>query len=156
MVVDGFEVFGFDAVPRDIFVVICLFGDIANKVFDEDGIIVGALGDGLFVGAFKNAVEFAGGAFFDECDEVFDPEGSLGADSKRDVPPLVMGSTVADGFRAGAEGCYGDNEGCDEVEETFVQGCTEADVVIEEAGFTGHGSEFFAEKREVKLGMCTV
>lgn len=98
MVVDGFEVFGFDAVPGDIFFVICLFGDIANKVLDEDGVVVGALGDGLFVGAFENAVELAGGAFFDECNEVFDPDGGLGADSKRDVAPLVMGSTVADGF----------------------------------------------------------
>lgn len=39
---------------------------------------------------------------------------------------------------------------------TFVQSRTEADVVIEEAGFSGHGGEFFAKKREAKLCMCAV
>ena len=41
-------------------------GDVAHEVFDEDRIVVGALGDGFFVGPLEQAVELARGAVFHE------------------------------------------------------------------------------------------
>jgi len=55
---DAFEVFGFYPVPLDIGVGIAFHGDGANEVFDENGIIVGSLGDMLFVGPFEERVDF--------------------------------------------------------------------------------------------------
>ena len=58
VVMDAFEVFGFNLVPLDIGVGIAFYGDGANEVFDENGIIVGSLGDMLFVGPFEERVDF--------------------------------------------------------------------------------------------------
>ncbi len=98
VVVNRFEVFGFDAVPKDVFLTICPFGDVSDKVFYEDGVVVGSFGDCLFVGALEDAIEFAGGTFFDEFDEVFNPDGDMGAYGEGDVTALVMCTAVADGF----------------------------------------------------------
>ncbi len=98
VVVNRFEVFGFDAVPEDVLLKICLFGDVADEIFYEDGVVVGTFGDCLFVGAFEDAIEFAGGTFFDDVDEVLNPDGEVGADGEGDVTALVMCTTVADGF----------------------------------------------------------
>ena len=58
VVMDAFEVFGFDPVPLDIRVGIAFHGNGANEVFDENGIIVGSLGDMFFVGSFEEGVDF--------------------------------------------------------------------------------------------------
>jgi hypothetical protein len=58
VVMDAFEVFGFDSVPLDIGVGIAFYGDGADEVFDKDGIIVGSLGDMFFVGPFEERVYF--------------------------------------------------------------------------------------------------
>jgi len=58
VVMDTFEVFGFDPVPLDIGVGIAFYGDGADEVFDENGIIVGPLGDMFFVGPFEEGVDF--------------------------------------------------------------------------------------------------
>ncbi len=55
---DAFEIFGFDPVPLDIGVGIAFYGYGANKVFDENWIIVGSLGDMFFVGPFEEGVDF--------------------------------------------------------------------------------------------------
>jgi len=55
---DAFEIFGFNPVPLDIGVGIAFYGYGANEVFDENGIIVGSLGDMFFVGPFEEGVDF--------------------------------------------------------------------------------------------------
>ena len=58
VVMDAFEVFGFDPVPLDIGVGIAFYGHGANEVFDKDGIIVGSLGDMFFVRSLEKGVDF--------------------------------------------------------------------------------------------------
>ena len=58
VVMDAFEVFGFDPVPLDIGVGIAFYGHSADEVFDKHGIIVGSLGDMFFVGSFEEGVDF--------------------------------------------------------------------------------------------------
>lgn len=58
VVMDAFEIFGFDPVPLDIGVGIAFHGHGANEVFDENWIIVGSLGDMFFVGPLKEGVDF--------------------------------------------------------------------------------------------------
>jgi hypothetical protein len=58
VVMDAFEVFGFDPVPLDIGVGIAFYGHGANEVFDKHGIIVGSFGYMFFVGPFKEGVDF--------------------------------------------------------------------------------------------------
>ena len=58
VVMDAFEIFGFDPVPLDIGVGIAFYGYGANEVFDKDGIIIGPLGDMFFVGPFEERVDF--------------------------------------------------------------------------------------------------
>jgi len=58
VVMDAFEVFGFDPVPLDTGVGVAFYGHSANEVFDKHGIIVGALGDMFFVGPFEEGVDF--------------------------------------------------------------------------------------------------
>ena len=75
MVVDGLEVLRLDRIPGDVRVRLGALSHVAYKILDENGMVIRALGDGLFVGALEQAVEFAGGAVLDEPDEVFDPNG---------------------------------------------------------------------------------
>ena len=58
VVMNAFEVFGFDPVPLDIGVGSAFHGHGANEVFDENWIIVGSLGDMFFVGPLKEGVDF--------------------------------------------------------------------------------------------------
>ena len=102
MVVDAFVVLGLDAVPADVGDLVEVEGDVADEVLDEDGVFVGAFGDGFFVGALEEGVEFAGSAAFDEGDEVLDPDDLGGSDGDGDVAALVVGGVAADGLGAGA------------------------------------------------------
>jgi hypothetical protein len=112
VVVDAFEVFRFDAKPGDAAVFGGAFGHIADEVFDEDGGVVGAFGDGFFVRAFEHAVEFATGAVLDEADGFLNEDGFFAeAEGEADVAALVVGTPVADGFGARAEGGDGDVDG---------------------------------------------
>ena len=58
MIVDRFEVFGFNGIAVDSLVLIQLTGNIANKVFDELWIIVRFFGDILLVRSFEQALQF--------------------------------------------------------------------------------------------------
>ena len=53
MIVDRFEIFGFNCIAADSFVLIKLTGDIANKVFNELWIVVRFFGDIFFVRSFE-------------------------------------------------------------------------------------------------------
>lgn len=52
VVVDRFVVLGLDLVPDNAAVVVGHDGDVADKIFDENRVVVRALGDRFFVGAF--------------------------------------------------------------------------------------------------------
>ncbi len=71
VVVDGFEVFGGDAVGLDARVGIEARGDVAHDVFDEFGVFVGALGDVFFVRPLQRRPDFAGAFFFADADEAW-------------------------------------------------------------------------------------
>ena len=51
---DALKIFGFDPVPLDIGVGIAFYGNGANEVFDENGIIVGSLGDMFSSGRLRS------------------------------------------------------------------------------------------------------
>ena len=68
MIVDRFEVFRLDAIPRDIRLGVAASGDVAHQILDENGVRIGAFGDRFFVGSFQQAVELAARAAFDEPD----------------------------------------------------------------------------------------
>ena len=53
VIVDGLEVFSLHAEPRDARIGLGLLRDVADEVFDEDGIVVGGLGDEFFVRALQ-------------------------------------------------------------------------------------------------------
>ena len=111
VVVDGFEVFGGDAVGLDARVGIQAGSDVAHDVFDEFGVFVGALGDVFFVRPLQRRPDFAGAFFFADADEVFEGERGFfvvfGVDD--DVRALVVRAVLGDFFGAGAEA--GDRDG---------------------------------------------
>ena len=49
---NGLEVLGLDPIPGDSLLTFRGSGDISHEVFDKNRIVVGSLGDMLFVGTF--------------------------------------------------------------------------------------------------------
>src|SRR2546430_17415698 len=74
-----------------------------DQVLDEARPRVGALGDVLLVRPLEDRVEVAGGARFDERNEVLDPEEPGEPDLDPDDAALVVGRALADRLAAGAE-----------------------------------------------------
>jgi hypothetical protein len=58
---DALHVFRLDLVPGDVGMLVAAEGNVADEVLDKHGIIVGAFGDGLFVGALEQRVDIAAG-----------------------------------------------------------------------------------------------
>src|SRR5690606_27364383 len=56
VVVDGFEVLRLHAVPGDRIVDVGPRGDISDQILDKNRVVVGALGDGLFVWPLQDAI----------------------------------------------------------------------------------------------------
>lgn len=158
VIVDAFEVLRFNLPPGNARVVVGGGGNVAHEVFDEDGIGVGAFGDGFFVGAFEHTVEFATGGAFDERDHLGEGDGVAGAEAEGDESSLVVGTVFADGFRARAEGGDTDDDGRDEIGFFRIGGGGEAGGVVEESGRFGDG-RLFREKEgefEVEVGALAV
>ena len=65
MIMDRFEVFGFNGIAVDSFVLIQLTGNIANKVFDELWIVVRFFGDIFLVRSFEQTIQFTTRLCFD-------------------------------------------------------------------------------------------
>lgn len=153
VVVDGLEVHGLNTEPFDLGMLASFDGNVTHEVFDENGIVVGTLGDGFFVRAFEDAVKLAAGAGLDELDEVLDPNGLVEAHGKGDETALIVSSALADGFGAGAESCNGDFDGDDEVD--LLSFCIDLkdDAVVEQAFSLGDGGAFGAEIGEAELDM---
>ena len=56
---DALHVLGLDLVPGDVGMLVAAHGDVAHEVLDEDGMVVGPLGNEFFVGALEERVDFA-------------------------------------------------------------------------------------------------
>lgn len=148
MVVNAFEVFGFDFIPRDVAMGVEFFGDATDEVFDENWIFVGAFGDGFFIAAFEQRIQFATGAGFDEGDQVLDPNRFARTNLHGAKPALIMRAVFGNGFGAGAEGGDADFYGEDEIDVLAAGGCVEACGVVHDAFHRGHGRFFAEEERE--------
>src|SRR3569623_142441 len=59
MVMDRFEVLGFDHVIRDTAIAIERQRNVAHQILDELGIVISALGDVFFIGALEQSIDFA-------------------------------------------------------------------------------------------------
>lgn len=151
VVMDRFEVFGFDAIPSDRGMLIGFDSDVAHYIFYEDGVVVGGFGDKFFVWAFEDRVELSGSGGFDEVDEFFDPDGGGEAHGEGDDAALVVGAAFADGFGAGAERGDRDFDGDDEVGEVGFCVDFENDAVVEQAWGGGDGGGFGAEVGEAEF-----
>ena len=98
VVMDGLEVLRFDPVPGNVVLRVRARGDVADQVLDEDRVVVGAFGDGFFIGALEEAVKLRAGAGLDQANEVLDPDGALEPDGVSDLAPLVVGAGGGDGL----------------------------------------------------------
>ena len=103
VVVDRFEVFAFDHVGRDAVVTVDGGCYVTHQVLDELRIVVGALGDELFVRALEQAVQLAAGLGFRHVDQVFDPHVGPGGGGDGDVRALVVGTALGNLLRARAQ-----------------------------------------------------
>src|SRR5256885_7855948 len=74
--------------------------DLPDQVLDEARSRVGALGDVFLVRPLEDRVEVAGGARFDERDEVLDPEELREPDLDPDDAALVVRGALADRLAA--------------------------------------------------------
>ena len=63
---DGFKVLGFHAIAGDAGMRVQAGSHVADQVLDKLGVVVGALGDVLFVRALEQAPQLAGTLFFDQ------------------------------------------------------------------------------------------
>ena len=80
MIVYGLKIHGLDSEPFDEFVGGCFLRNAANKILDENGVVVCALRHGFFIRALKQAVEFTAGTGFNEFDKILDPDRLMKAD----------------------------------------------------------------------------
>ena len=96
MVVDRLEIFRGNAVSADSIVRIQSGGHIAHKVLDELWIIVGAFRDIFFVGAFEQAIDFAGGLLFCNPDQFLKPQVTAKCRRNGDVRALVVSAVIGD------------------------------------------------------------
>ena len=153
---DGLEVFGLDAEPGEARMAFGLLGDVAHEVLNEDGIVVGGLGDEFFIGTLQQAVKLGAGGGFDELDEVFDPHGLAEAHGEGDDAALIVGTAGADGLRAGTKRGHGHFDGQNEVAGVLVGVHFKDDAIVEQTLSTGDGRFFGAEVGEAELDVSFV
>lgn len=155
VIVDGFVVFCFDFIPGKGFLSFCFGGDIAHEVLDEDGVLVGVLGDPFFVGALEYAVETATGALLDEVYQVLYPDRFVGeAHGVGDDAALVVCSVGAHRLGAGAE-CGDRNHDRQYVVDGAILLCLyfHPDFVVHQPFSFADGGCFHAEVGEFKNDM---
>lgn len=151
MIVNGLEIFGFDAIPCDGFVAVAARGNVAHKVFDKNGIVVGFFGHVFFIRTLEQAVEFTASGAFDESNEVLDPDRLGGADGVGDKPALVVRTAIADRFGARAQ-CGDRNKSReDEIGAAIaIIFDLETDLKVDKAFSTADRCRFFQEKRKLE------
>ena len=81
--------------------------DVIPYVFDEEGVVVGLLGDEFFIGSFEQRVDGGGTGFFGDVDEAFQPFEAAHAQGHAHRGALAVGSGPADGLGAGTYGGHG-------------------------------------------------
>ena len=96
MVVDRFEVLGFDDIGVDSAFGVEPSGDVAHHVFHKFRIVVGAFGDEFLVRALEQPVQFAGCLRFHQLDDFLDPDMLKDSGRDRDMGALVVRATVRD------------------------------------------------------------
>jgi hypothetical protein len=153
---DAFEILGFNTVPLDVGMGVALKGDGTDEILDKNGIVVGLFGHVFFVRPFEERKDFGAGTGFDQCDEVFDPDGFAEGDLKSNEATLVMGATFADGLTARAESGDGNCDSDFEAEIFSVEGGIEVDLIIYEAWGGSDGSFFFYEVRKIQFEVSGV
>lgn len=60
-------------------------GNVANHVFDELRVVVGAFGDKFFIGPLEQSVKLAGSFRLDELNDLLDPNKFVEAGRNRDM-----------------------------------------------------------------------
>ena len=80
MIVYGFKIHGLDSEPLDEFVGGGFLCNAANKILDENGIVICALSHGLFIRALEQAVKLRAGRLLGEAHHVLDPHRLFAAD----------------------------------------------------------------------------
>src|SRR3569832_812595 len=103
MNVDGLEIFAFDGIGENARVGIQTRSDVAHHVFDELGILIGALGDVLLVRAFNETEYLARGLLFHQGDELLDEHVFRDARADGDVRTLVVRAVARYLFGARAQ-----------------------------------------------------
>lgn len=157
MAVDRLEVLGVDLVPGDAIVVVEADGEVADDVLDELGVVVGLLGDELFVGALEHGVDGRAGRGLEVRHHVLDPECGLAfagacleADLGFDLAALVVGAVLADLLRARAEAGRRGGDAHHEVIHV-IGAALEGHLVVHQAGLLGDGRELLDEVGEAGL-----
>ena len=72
MVVDRFKIFRFHRESHDARVLLQFERDVAHQIFNKFRVVVGALGDELFVAALEQAIQFARGGALGDISQVAD------------------------------------------------------------------------------------
>ncbi len=110
MRVDAFLVDRLHLESGNTFILLEGEGDVANEVFDKDGIVVGLHGDVAFVGTLQQGIDWCGSSLLGDGDEFFDPDEFpptafllFGADLDGHVPTLIVSAVVADLLTARTE-----------------------------------------------------
>ncbi len=103
MVVDGFKILRFHGVGGHALIALQRHGDIAHQVFDEFGMVVGALGDVLFVGPLEQAPEFARGRRLGDANLLVQPHFTAQRGADGDMRALVVRAVIGDFLGAGAQ-----------------------------------------------------
>jgi len=156
VIMDAFEILGFNAVPLDVGMGVALKGDGTDEILDENGIIVGLFGHVFFVGPLEERKDFGAGTRFDQCNEVLDPYGFAEGDLETNEAALIMGATLADGLTAGAESGDGNCDSDFEAEIFSMEGGIEVDLIIHEAWGGSDGCLFFYKVGKVQFEVSGV
>src|ERR1700687_4371704 len=103
MVVNRFEILALDHIRRDAILAVEPHGYVAHDVFDEFRVVVGMLGDILFVRPLEDAVELAGGFLLRELDQLLDPDVLLQPRLDGHVRALAVRAALRDLLRTGTQ-----------------------------------------------------
>ena len=159
MIVDRLEVLCLDAVPEDVGILLGAPRHITDEILDKDGVGVGALGHKLFIRALEQTVEFAAGGVLHQSDHFLDPHRLGAANGIGHMAALVMGTGLADGLGAGAEGRDWNDHRHDEVDLPLGaagERGAKADRVVEQANRPCDRSRLLKEVGELEVDVSLV
>lgn len=103
MVVNAFEVLGFDSIPGHPRIGVEPQSHVSHKIFDKYRIFVRSLGDRLFVLAFQQSIKLRTRGTFNHRNQVFNPNNFVGPDLDGDFAALIVRPIFGNRFGAGAK-----------------------------------------------------